>query len=98
MDVSQIRQRVLEAIKERGLGSEALIGENVLVQGGYYAGRRFIFEDVEAVWRTGSNQVPLFTNVGESLPPIWLLRTSSTRRTAASSCRSVRRRRPETDD
>jgi hypothetical protein len=79
MDVSQIRQRVLEAIEARGLGSSALVGENVLVQGGYYAGRRFIFEDVEAVWRTGSDQVSLFTNDGESLPPICLQAGASER-------------------
>lgn len=72
MDVLQVRQRVLKAIQERTLGPSALIGETVLVQGGYYTGRRFIFEEVEAVWRVGSDQVSLFTNDGQSLSPIWL--------------------------
>lgn len=79
MDVLQVRQRVQEAIQERGLGSSALIGETILVQGGYYAGRRFIFEEIEAVWRTGSDQVSLFTNDGASLPPVWLQAGASER-------------------
>ncbi|HVW36019.1 MAG TPA: hypothetical protein VHB99_01900 [Pirellulales bacterium] len=82
MDVPQIRQRVLEAIEARRLGSSALIGENVMVQGGYYIGRRFIFEDVEAVWRVDSDQVSLFTNDGESLPPV-LLQAGASERPAA---------------
>jgi hypothetical protein len=79
MDLSQIRQRLMEAIEARGLGSPALIAENILVQGGYYAGRRFIFEDVEAVWRVGSDQVSLFTNDGAASPPVWLQAGASER-------------------
>jgi len=82
VDVPQVRQRVLEAIEARGLGPSALVGENVLVQGGYYTGRRFIFEEVEAVWRVGSDQVSLFTNDGQSLPPVLLL-TGAAERPAA---------------
>ena len=72
MDVREVRQRVEQAIGQRGLGSPELMGETVLIQGGCYAGRRFIFADVEAVWRAGADEVALTTHEGESLPPILL--------------------------
>ncbi|HUY88683.1 MAG TPA: hypothetical protein VMV10_08110 [Pirellulales bacterium] len=79
MDVRQIRQRVIEAIEERELGSTTLIGETVLVRGGYYAGRRFVFEEVEAVWLIDSDRICLFANNGEPLPPIDLNADASQR-------------------
>lgn len=72
MDVREVRKRVKQAIGERELGSPALMGETVLIQGGCYAGRRFIFADVEAVWRVGADEVALATHEGETLPPIML--------------------------
>lgn len=82
MDVREVRQRVADAIGERGLGSPTLLGETVLIQRGYYAGRRFIFADVEAVWRAGAGEVLLSTHEGESLPPISLAAAGG----AASQC------------
>lgn len=79
MDVRQVRQQVVTAIEERGLGSAALIGETVLVRGGYYAGRRFVFEDLEAVWLVDSDRVSLVANDGELLPPIDLKADASQR-------------------
>jgi hypothetical protein len=70
---------VLEAVERRDLGSPTLIGETVLVQGGFYAGRRFVFEEVEAVWRVDSDEVCLYRNDGEPLPPISLANDVSER-------------------
>lgn len=79
MDVRQVRQQVVTSIEERGLGSAALIGETVLVRGGCYAGRRFVFEELEAVWLVDSDRVSLVANDGELLPPIDLKADASQR-------------------
>lgn len=79
MDAREVRQRVVQAIEERGLGASTLIGETVLVRGGYYAGRRFVFEDLEAVWLIDSDRIALVANDGELLPPIELNADASQR-------------------
>ncbi|HVX64006.1 MAG TPA: hypothetical protein VHC19_25510 [Pirellulales bacterium] len=72
MEIHQVRQCVLDAITERGLGSATIAGETVLVREGFYVGRRFIFEELEAVWRLGADHVSLTTHAGETLAPIAL--------------------------
>ena len=79
MEVAQVRQKVIKAIEDRGLGSTVVIGETVLVRGGYYTGRRFVFEDVEAVWLLESDRIALYANDGSVLPPIELNADASER-------------------
>lgn len=82
MEIHQVRQCVLDAIAERGLGPATITGETVLVREGFYVGRRFIFEEYEAVWMLESDQVSLKSHSGETLPPI-VLRADSKQRPAA---------------
>ncbi len=70
---------MLDAIVERGLGPATITGETVLVREGFYVGRRFIFEEHEAVWMLGSDQVSLKTHSGETLAPIALREPRSQR-------------------
>lgn len=70
MDVPQVRQLVIRALEQKKLASAGLVGEMVLVRDGFYVGRRFVFEGVEAIWMLDSNLVLLETDAGESLPPL----------------------------
>ncbi len=70
MDILHVRQLVTTAVAERGLAPATIVGETVMVRGGYYVGRRFMFEGLEAVWMLDALQVGLQTDEGETLPPI----------------------------
>ena len=79
MDVPQVRQLVIRAVEDKKLAPAGLVGEMVLVRDGFYVGRRFVFEGLEAVWMLDSNLVLLETDAGASLPPFDLSHLQSRR-------------------
>ncbi len=60
----RVRQLVYEAFREMGVGDPIEPHESMLIQGGYFCGRRFICGDFQAVWFFEDNQVKVYSADG----------------------------------
>lgn len=79
MDAAQVRQLLLRQVEARGLAPATLIGETVLIRDGFYVGRRFVFEGLEATWLLDSAQISLRSDEEGVLAPVDLPAFSSQR-------------------
>jgi len=60
-----IRRQIQQACALRGLDSTEIPRESVLIRDGHYCGRRFCYEQFEAIWFVEENQLKLHRADGE---------------------------------
>ena len=61
---SLIRDAVIELISELGVANPTITNTVVLTRGCFYAGYRFFFNGVQAVWLIADNVVRIYANDG----------------------------------
>ncbi len=62
-----IRELVFQTVKQLGCESTTLLGEIILIRDGQYAGRRFEFEGLRAVWWIGAGRIDFHADTGALL-------------------------------
>ena len=72
MQARVVRELVLAALPELGFGGGESLGERLLVRDGCYAGIRFEFEEVSAIWLIEVREVRFVTDAGKVLRTIRL--------------------------
>ena len=81
-DNASIRQAVIDAAAELGV-SEAVISRTViLTRDGHYAGYRFLFDGIQAVWLMDENVIRFHAGDGALLKTVTVGQEPSTRKAA----------------
>ena len=62
----QVRDRVRQIAAEHGFSAET-IGESILIREGFYCGRRFMLDGMQAVWFVEENELKVFNPDGTLL-------------------------------
>jgi hypothetical protein len=62
-----VRQRLRHHFAAQGVGPEAELRESLLIRGGFYCGRRFACEGLQAVWFVEEGQLKLYARDGTLL-------------------------------
>ena len=65
--LAQIRSLVREKLNRFGCSAEAVPNEAMLIRDGYFCGRRFQRDGLEAVWFIEENQIKFFDRDGSIL-------------------------------
>jgi hypothetical protein len=60
----EIRELVFQTVRQLRGESSTLLGETILIRDGQYAGRRFEFDGLEAVWRTDTGRIDFHADSG----------------------------------
>ncbi|MHB1036285.1 MAG: hypothetical protein ACYC35_17625 [Pirellulales bacterium] len=69
-DTQTVRQLVLATLAQLGLSQAMPYGEIILLRDRQYAGRRFDFEGVQAVWSIPKGTVEFFAEDGRLLQTV----------------------------
>jgi hypothetical protein len=72
MDAVEVRKLVIELLPELGFEAAEPTRQTVLVQKGYYAGIRFAFKEIQAVWLIESGSVEFVQRDGKRLRSVEL--------------------------
>lgn len=72
MDAVDVRNMVIEMLPELGFEATEPTWQGILIQGGYYAGIRFAFEEVQAIWLIESGRVEFIQRDGKRLRSVEL--------------------------
>jgi hypothetical protein len=70
MQARAARELMLATLPELGFGGAKSLGERLLVRDGRYAGIRFEFEAVSAVWLIDAGEVRFITSAGKLLKTV----------------------------
>lgn len=67
MDAVEVRKLVIETLPELGFEATEPPRQVILIRGGFYAGIRFAFEEVQAIWLIESGRVEFVQRDGKRL-------------------------------
>jgi hypothetical protein len=81
-DADNVREIVLRTLKELRLASVPPREEAILLRAGYYAGHRYEFEGVHAIWMRDVDQVAFYGPQGQVLKVVELPPASRANRAA----------------
>lgn len=68
----RIRQAVDASLAELGLADLRCLGARFLVEDGFYVGRRFLFDGLEADWSIAENRIDFFDAQGRLVKSVAL--------------------------
>ncbi|NQU20331.1 MAG: hypothetical protein HQ567_03545 [Candidatus Nealsonbacteria bacterium] len=68
--LTSIRDTVIDAASTLGLSEPAITKTVVLIHGGHFVGRRFLFDGLQAVWLMAENIIRFFADDGALLKTV----------------------------
>lgn len=65
--VRGVRQTIRQKLALHGAKLSSVLDESILISNGYYCGRKFVCDEVSAVWFTEENEVKIYGSTGSLL-------------------------------
>ena len=62
-----IRRQIREILAQHGVAADAELCESLLIQGGFFCGRRFSADGFSAVWFVEENELKIYDPQGQVL-------------------------------
>jgi hypothetical protein len=81
-DNASIRQAVIDTASELGISDAAICRTVILTRDGHYAGYRFPFDDIQAVWLVDEDLIRFHADDGALLKTVTVGQEPSTRKAA----------------
>ena len=60
----EVREHVHQVFLQQGVDKDALIEEAILIRDGFYCGRRFECESLQAIWFVEEDQLKIYNQQG----------------------------------